>query len=75
MSQTMSDALGVIPHRDVNTPFSIWYKIYYLHIYNLFNIFKRHLQFMEPFNTNGKFDNDNLIPFAKHIYIKSSGAI
>jgi hypothetical protein len=74
---SVSQSLNHLPHKCVDTPFSIWFNCYQYHIQNLFYIFFNELRDVEPFsdkdiNTDNKDFFEN---FAKMLYKKSTRVV
>jgi hypothetical protein len=75
MEGTIAESLGIIPDREINVPFSLWFENYKNHIINIFSFFEDKLCDVYPFSEKKFSDEGFFKKFALMLYKSSSKVI
>jgi hypothetical protein len=75
MRGSVAESLGIIPDREINVPFKIWFENYKNDVAYIYSVFEDKLHDVYPF-TEKKFSNDKMFKkFAVMLYKSSSKVI
>lgn len=75
MQDTIAQSLGIIPYREINVPFNIWYEHYKSDIFYLYSLFEDKLWDVAPFCDKNFNDDKMQRKFALMLYKSSSRMI
>lgn len=75
MQGTIAESLGIIPDRQINVPFKIWFEHYSKDVLYLFSLFEDKLYDVSPFTEKNFSDEIMIKKFALMLYKSSSKVI